>query len=212
MRTYFAVAAACLVLSAARSPIAAAGARTFAVEPDQSRALIDVGKAGAFSFAGHAHEVEAPLTSGVIHLDPDAASNDTVRLEFNAAAMRVTGKGESASDVPKVTATMLSDMVLDASRFPSITFESTSVTAKGSGAALNRDALDLTVIGKLTIRGRTQAVTAPVAVKMAGDRLTATGTFVIKQTDYGITPISIGGVVKVKNELNISFTIAARER
>jgi hypothetical protein len=49
-------------------------------------------------------------------------------------------------------------------------------------------------------------------VKLAGDRLTATGKFVIKQTDYGITPISIGGVVKVKNELNISFTIAARER
>ena len=46
----------------------------------------------------------------------------------------------------------------------------------------------------------------------ADTRLTATGKFVIKQTDYGITPISVGGVVKVKNELNITFTVAARER
>ena len=87
--------------------------------------------------------------------------------------MRVTGKGESADDVPKVTQTMLSEMVLDVRRYPAITFESTSVTAKGSAAAL-----DLSVTGRLTIRGKTQAVTAPVAVKLAGDRLTATGKFV----------------------------------
>ena len=45
-----------------------------------------------------------------------------------------------------------------------------------------------------------------------GRDLTATGKFTIKQTDFGIKPISIGGVVKVKDELNITFTIAARER
>jgi polyisoprenoid-binding protein YceI len=187
--------------------LGAAAPRTFAVQPEQSRALIDVGKAGAFSFAGHTHEVEAPVTSGVVHLDTDNPSHNDVRLEFSAAAMRVTGKGESADDVPKVTQTMLSEMVLDVRRYPAITFESTSVTAKGSGAAL-----DLSITGRLTIRGKTQTVTAPVAVKIADDRLTATGKFVIKQTDYGITPISVGGVVKVKNELNIAFTIVARER
>jgi polyisoprenoid-binding protein YceI len=185
----------------------AAGPRTFAVQPEQSRALIDVGKSGAFSFAGHTHEVEAPITNGVVHLDTDNPSRNDVRLEFNAAAMRVTGKGESADDVPKVTQTMLSEMVLDVRRYPAITFESTSVTAKGSAATL-----DLSVTGKLTIRGKTQAVTAPVAVKLAGDRLTATGKLVVKQTDFGITPISVGGVVKVKNELNITFTIVAVER
>jgi polyisoprenoid-binding protein YceI len=187
--------------------VRAAGPRTFNVEPEQSRALIDVGKSGAFSFAGHTHEVEAPVKSGVVHLDTDDPTHDNVRLEFNATAMRVTGKGESADDVPKVTETMLSEMVLDVKRYPAITFESTSVTAKGSAAAL-----DLSVTGRLTIRGKTQAVTAPVAVRLAGDRLTATGKFVVKQTDYGITPISVGGLVKVKNELNITFTIVARER
>jgi polyisoprenoid-binding protein YceI len=188
-------------------PSRAAGPRTFTIEPEQSRALIDVGKSGAFSFAGHTHEVEAPVASGLVHLDTDDPSHNSVRLEFNAAAMRVTGKGESADDVPKVTQTMLSEMVLDVRRYPAITFESASVTAKGSAAAL-----DLSITGRLTIRGRTQAVTAPVAVKLVGDRLTATGKFVVKQTDYGITPISVGGVVKVKNELNITFTIVARER
>ena len=208
MRPALTLAAVAMTAALVTAPaIRAAGPRAFAVEPEQSRAVIEVGKSGAFSFAGHTHEVEAPLTSGLIRLDPDDPTHGDVRLEFNAAAMRVTGKGESASDVPKVTATMLSDMVLDVMRYPSIAFESTSVTVRGTRAAL-----ELSVTGRLTIHGRTQTVTAPVSVKIAGDRLTSTGTFVIKQTDFGITPISVGGVVKVKNELNITFAIGARER
>jgi hypothetical protein len=31
----------------------------------------------------------------------------------------------------------------------------------------------------------------------------------VKQTDYGITPVSVGGVVKVKDALNVEFTVVA---
>src|SRR4051794_39418918 len=160
MRRVLAMAALAAAIAGGQS-LGAASPRTFTIDPAQSRALIEVGRSGAFSFAGHTHEVEAPLTSGVIHLDADDPSHDDVRLEFNAAAMRVTGKGESASDVPKVTATMLSGMVLDVERYPSIAFESTGITAKGAAAAL-----DLSVTGRLTIHGKTQTVTAPVSVKV----------------------------------------------
>ena len=198
----------CAVALAASIAVTAAGPRTFTVDTEHSRATIDVGKSGAFSFAGHTHEVEAPLTSGVVHLDPDALERSDVRLEFNAAAMHVTGKGEPPGDVPKVTEAMLGPQVLDVKRYPSITFESTGVTARGA-----LPTLDLSVAGKLTIRETTKPVTAAVAVKVDGATLTATGRFTIKQTDFGIKPISAGGgAVKVKDELTITFTIAAREK
>jgi polyisoprenoid-binding protein YceI len=187
--------------------LAAAAPHTFVVDPARSRATIDVGKSGAFSFAGHTHEVEAPLSRGVIHLDTDMPSRSDVRLEFNAAALRVTGKGESADDVPKVQQTMLGEQVLDAKTFPSITFESISVTGKGAPPAL-----DLVVTGRLTIHGVTKTVTAPVSVKADGRSVTASGRFVIKQTEFGIKPVSVGGVVKVKDELAIAFSIAGEER
>jgi polyisoprenoid-binding protein YceI len=201
--------AAVFAAAVATSVIAfAAGPRTFNVDTEHSRALIAVGKSGAFSFAGHTHEVEAPLTSGVVRLDGDALARSTVRLEFNAAAMRVSGKGEPPGDVPKVTEAMLGPQVLDVKKYPSIVFESTSVTARGA-----LPALDLTVAGKLTIRDMTKPVTAPVAVKVDGSTLTATGKFTIKQTDFGIKPISAGGgAVKVKDELTITFTISAKEQ
>src|SRR5256885_6887692 len=162
--------------------------------------MIEVGKSGAFSFAGHTHEVEAPLSSGVVHFDPDMPSRADVRLEFDAAAMRVTGKGESADDAMKVQQTMLSEQVLDVNKFPTITFESTSVSATND------------VAGKLTIHGVTRPIAARVTLKVDGPTLTATGRFAIKQTEFGMKPVSVGGRVKEKDDLNITFTIAARER
>ena len=187
--------------------LAAAGPRTFAVDPGRSKALIDVGKAGAFSFAGHTHEVEAPLTGGMVHFDPDDTSKSNVHLEFNAAAMKVTGKGDPPADVPKVTEAMLGEQVLNVKQYPSITFDSTAVSGRGSSSAL-----DLQITGNLTIRGTTKPVRAATSVKIEGETLTATGKFAIKQTDFGIKPISVGGVVKVKDELAMTFTIVARER
>ena len=198
-------ALACALALAGSLSLRAAGPRTFTVEPDRSHAMIAVGKSGAFSFAGHTHEVEAPVTSGSVRLDPDTPSKSDVKLVFNAAKMRVTGKGDPADDVPKVQEVMIGEQVLDVKKFPTITFESTGVTAKGAAPSM-----ELTVAGRLTIRGATRPVTAPVSVRIEGAMLSATGKFLIKQTDFGIKPISVGGVVKVKDELTITFTIVAR--
>ena len=198
-------ALACALALAGSLSLRAAGPRTFTVEPDRSHAMIAVGKSGAFSFAGHTHEVEAPVTSGSVRLDPDTPAKSDVKLVFNAAKMHVTGKGDPADDGPKVQEVMIGEQVLDVKKFPTITFESTGVTAKGAAPSM-----ELTVAGRLTIRGATRPVTAPVSVRIEGAMLSATGKFLIKQTDFGIKPISVGGVVKVKDELTITFTIVAR--
>jgi polyisoprenoid-binding protein YceI len=66
------------------------------------------------------------------------------------------------------------------------------------------------VAGELALRGVTREVTLPLAVKLEGDRLEASGRLVLRQKDYGIDPVSVAGVVKVKNELAIEYTIVAR--
>ena len=63
------------------------------------------------------------------------------------------------------------------------------------------------VDGDLSLHGATQPVS--LTVKQTGESYT-THT-VLKQTDFGIKPISIGGgVIKVKNEVEIEFQIFAR--
>jgi polyisoprenoid-binding protein YceI len=66
------------------------------------------------------------------------------------------------------------------------------------------------VIGRLTLHNVTRSITVPVAARIEGQSLIATGRFALKQTDYGIEPVSVGGVVSVKDTVNISFTIVGR--
>jgi len=177
------------------------------VDPAKSRVTIAVGKAGALSFiAGHTHEVSGPIESGTVDLDPDDPSRSHVRLVIAASALEISGADEPPDDRPKVQQAMQSDKVLDVARHRRITFESTGITTKRRTGA----ALDLVVAGRLTIRDVTQPVTAPVHVEVANGQLIASGRFAIKQTAFGIEPISVGGVVAVKDTLDIAFSIAAR--
>jgi polyisoprenoid-binding protein YceI len=180
-------------------------ATTYRVIPDKSVLRIEVGKGGAFGFvAGHTHEVEGRI-QGRISADASDLSRAEIQLTIRAADLRVSGKGEPPDDVPNVQERMLGPDVLDVARFPEIAFRSTSVAAGARGDA----AADLRVTGEITLHGRTRPVTAPVHVRIDGGSLTATGTLTVKQSDFGIKPVSVGGVVSVKDTLTIHFSVTA---
>lgn len=171
-----------------------------------SRVLIHVGKAGAFGFAGHAHEVEAPVT-GSVTIDRADPGRSTVVLEFATASLRVTGKGEPAGDVAEVQRVMLSDRVLDAPRYPAILFQSRRIVGAAAGA---RGAFTVSVEGELSLHGVTKDVVVPVRVTLQDGSMDAEGTIKLKQTDFGIQPVTAaGGTVRVKDELEIEFTLHA---
>jgi polyisoprenoid-binding protein YceI len=171
---------------------------------------IAVGTGGLFGFAGHPHEIAAPALGGLVTLDRADWQRSTVSLEFDAAALRVTGKGEPARDVPEVQRVMLSDRVLDVKRFPTIAFRSRRVSV----ATRSADTADLVVEGELTLRGVTRPATARVNVRMEPNgTLVARGSSVIKQTDFGMSPVTAAaGTVRVKDELGVQFLVRAHPR
>ena len=184
-----------------------AGPRSYTIDPARSSATIEVGKSGAFSFmAGHSHEVVAPAIAGTITVDADDPARSDAHVTIDASTLRVTGKGESAGDVPKVQETMAGPQVLDVQRYPTITLASTHVTVTSHTATT----VEAMLTGQLTLHNVTRSITVPVTVRMDGNALTATGRFSVKQTDHGIKPVSVGGVVSVKDAVNISFTIVGR--
>jgi len=197
---------AALALVAASATPTRAAAQTYRVDPDKSRATIHVGKAGAFSFiAGHTHEVIGPIQNGSVDVDLDAPSNARVRLDIASSELKVSPAGEPQGDAPKVQDVMESEQVLDVAHHPRITYESSAVTLK----TRHDNVLDYVVTGQLTIRGVAQSVVAPVRVEVNAGALTATGRLTIKQTSFGIKPVSVAGVVAVKDALAIDFSIVA---
>jgi polyisoprenoid-binding protein YceI len=198
-----------MVLILAPSGRIATGQATqeFLVDPALSTVLVHVGRAGLFSFAGHEHEVAAPNIQGSILLDAADVARSRVTLRFEARTMRVTGRGEPPEDVPEVQRTMLSDRVLDAQRYPTIRFESDRVSMQ----APSSDGFRLRVEGTLTLHGTSRRVAVPVAVRLSGGQIAATGTATVRQTAYGIRPVTAAaGTVRVKDDVTVAFTIVAR--
>ncbi len=55
-------------------PLTPLGSTTYAVDAEASHVVVHVDKAGLFSFAGHTHEVAAPVASGLVTVDSDDLS------------------------------------------------------------------------------------------------------------------------------------------
>jgi polyisoprenoid-binding protein YceI len=203
MRTPFIV-----LLLLGSAPIAGATAARYAVVESKSSVRIHVGKSGAFSFAGHKHEVQAPV-SGTVTADPANLSASSVDLTFASGRLRVLPEGEPAGDAPKVEAAMHGPKVLDAARFPTIHFRSKKIT----GQALSSGGYDLSLVGELSLHGATREITVPVKVTLDGRTLTAVGQTTLRHDQFGMKPVTAaGGTVKVANEIKIEFKIVAEEK
>ena len=178
----------------------------FRIDPAATSVVVQVGRAGLFKFAGHDHEVAAPGVEGRISLDSSDPSRSRVAVQFNAKALTVTGRGEPAGDVDEVQRTMLSERVLDVTRYPTIAFESDRISVQQRSAGR----VTLRVEGRLTLHGVTKPVSIPVAVRLEGNRMTATAEATVRQSDFGIRPVTAaGGTVRVKDEVDVMFTIVA---
>jgi len=162
-----------------------------AIDKAHSSVTVRVYKSGLFSAFAHDHAIQAPVASGEI----DAASN-SVQLSFNATEMKVLDPGVGESERKEIEDTMKSDKVLDVAKFPTISFTGTSPAPDASGRRQ--------VTGTLQLHGASRQITVPVVFQNSK----YTGSVTLKQTDFGITPVKIGGgAVRVKDEIVIEFSI-----
>jgi len=203
-----AVSAALISLFASVSA-GAQGSASYSVDSQQSKMEIHVSKEGAFKAFGHDHLIAAKQISGQVQFDPQKIDQSSVHLRIPTKSMAVVDPGESEKDRRDVQATMEGEKVLDVAKFPEITFASSSVSA----AKKTSEGWDLTLSGNLKLHGVEKAVSLPLHVRAKANELRGDGELSVLQTDYGITPVKVGGgSVKVKDKLKITFDIVARPK
>jgi polyisoprenoid-binding protein YceI len=177
--------------------LTAASAQDKAIDVKDSTITIHVGKAGLFSAAGHEHWVNAPISAGTFN------DSDPLRVEFTVDAKRMAVKPDPKIDAATQAQIQkdMQEMTLESGKYPEITFRCSRVEKQAEGL--------WKVEGLLTLHG----VTKPVAVTVQRTGETYAGHASIKQTDYGIKPISAGGgLVKVKNEVEVEFQISGARK
>src|SRR4051812_42161825 len=166
-------------------------AQSTPIDPALSKITIHVDKTGVFSFAGDKHEVVAPISSGTV--DEKAGM---VEFAVDARKLQILDPQLSPEKRAQVQKNMEGPAVLDSAKYPEIRFRSTAATSTGKNT--------WNVTGDLTLHGQTHPVTASIKK----EKQTYTGSSQLKQTDFGITPVSVGGgTVKVKDELKLDFEV-----
>jgi polyisoprenoid-binding protein YceI len=168
-----------------------------------SRFEVRTGKAGVLGFAGHDHIVRARAFTGSVYYRPSNPSASRLEITIPAESLVVMTPPD-ASEIRQVTEAMRTD-VLHVAQFPEIRFTTTGMTPTPTGFRLD---------GELTLVGQTRPVQVEATVQVGLDTLQARGTFVVKQTTFGIKPYKggPGGTVQVADRVTFDFdAIAVRD-
>jgi polyisoprenoid-binding protein YceI len=167
--------------------------------PD-SRFEVMTTKAGLFGFAGHTHRVRARAFSGSVVYFPGDPATSHFEMTIPTDSLEVLTPSDTA-EIRQVTETMRTQ-VLRVSEYPEIRFTATGDPTVKNGTRL---------LGEMTLLGRTQPVPVDAVIRIDTDSIRASGTFSVKQTDFGIKPYSGGpaGTVKVGNQLTFDFDAIA---
>lgn len=179
----------------------------YIIETKGSRFTLKAFATGLLSALGHNPTIALPDFEGEIFLNPNAVEQSTLRMVIKSASLTVTDD-ISERDRQEIDRRM-HDEVLESDSYPDIVYECSRLSASKTGEGQYWVALN----GDLTLRGvkRGQAVSARVSVN--GTSLRAEGEFSVRQSDYEIPPVSaLGGTVKLKDELKLSFDIVARQQ
>ena len=159
----------------------------------QSVITIKVSKSGLFSGFAHDHVIAAPIARAEV--DPQRLSAVITVL---TKEMKVMDKEVSDKDRAEIQSTMLGPKVLDQEKNPEIHFKSTRIEPAG--------AQHYRVTGTLELHGATREMAFEVTA--TGNHYH--GTTKLKQSDFGIKPISLfGGSVKVRDEVELEFDVYA---
>jgi polyisoprenoid-binding protein YceI len=162
---------------------------------------------GLLSALGHNPTIALPDFEGEIFLNPVEVEQSSLRMVMHSASLTVTDD-ISEKDREEINRRMHGE-VLESDSFPDIVYECSRGSASKTGEGQYWVALN----GDLTLHGvkRSQPVSARVSVN--GSTLRAAGEFSVRQSDYEIRPVSaLGGAVRLKDELKLSFDITAREQ
>jgi len=177
------------------------GAKVYGAEPGDSLVVVRVYRGGRLAKLGHDHVVSTRDLHGFV--DADQGRGDFYvavdGLAVDDPAQRAAAGFESTpseSDIAGTRSNML-EKVLESDRFPFVVLRVRSVEQG-------------TLQGELALHGVTRPLRIPAKIDTAAERIEVSGSFALKQTDFGIEPFSVlGGAIAVQDRVDLSFTIRA---
>jgi polyisoprenoid-binding protein YceI len=185
---------------------AASGTKVLVIDPAQSLVTVTVRRGGPLARFGHDHVVASHTINGFAA--PAAGRADfSFRLDqmtVDEAALRRAQNLDTEPSPEAIAGTRANMLtrVLEAERFPLVILHARQLPGHPAGQALELS---------ITLHGVTRTVAAPARIDTTGEGMAATGTLQLRQSDFGITPMSVmGGAMTVRDTMELSYRIVAR--
>jgi hypothetical protein len=184
--------------------VAARGSPVFRVEPASSLVVIEVRRGGSLARLGHDHVVASHDVQGLVA--PGEGRSDLYvaldRLVVDEPALRAEAKLDTQptdEDIAGTRHNMLN--TLQANEFPFALVNIARGDADGAGTELSVT---------ITLHGTSRTMRVPVQIDVGADEVRVDGGLSLRQTDFGIKPLSVlGGAVQVQDLVDLRFRIRA---
>lgn len=185
--------------------------KVFTLDPSQSTVRIYVFRGGRAAAVGHNHVLSAPRFVGFFYLPATGAANGRFDLAFRLDQLEIdnpkyrSALGSAFASILSPEAIkgarehMLGVNNLQADQFPFVRVHSLQITGESSKFAAKV---------QIEMHGQQHAMWIPLTVEGLPERLVVAGSFVLRQTDFGVQPYSVlGGFLAVQDEVVIEFKL-----
>ncbi len=198
-------------LKAIYSDLAGAGGKVFTLDPRTSVVRIYAFRGGRAAKLAHNHVLSAPQFTGFFHLPPGGTSAARFDLEFRLDQLEIdnpvlrSALGSafasklSLADVEGSRKHMLGDENLQADKFPFVRIHSLEISGDGTKFAAKV---------QIEMHGQKREMWVPLGVEGLPQHLSVTGSFVLRQTDFGAQPYTVlNGLIAVQDEVVVEFKL-----
>jgi hypothetical protein len=185
--------------------------KVLVLDPKLSTLKIYAFRGGVAPALGHNHVLTSPNFTGFIFLPAKGISNARFDLTFrldllefenipdNSKLGEAFSSQLSSDEIKRTREHMLGDDNLQADRFPFVRFHSIHIAGE-----LPKLAAEF----QIELHGQNQTMSIPLNLEVLPNRVTVSGSLVLRQSDFGVKPYSVlGGFLAIQNEVVIEFTL-----
>lgn len=177
----------------------------YRIDARQSGFIVQAFASGLLSFVGHNPTFAVGRYGGEVQFAKGDTEVESMLVMIQVETISLLDE-MSEKDTREIENTM-HDEVLETKRFPEISFVSKDISLK----QISDGRFAVTVNGNISLHGETRPQTIEAEAEISGDKIRAEGEFLLDQSDFNIKQTkALGGTLKVKDEVKISFDISAQ--
>lgn len=198
-------------LQAIYTELGRAGGKVLTLAPQDSEVRMYVFRAGPAGKLGHNHVLSAPRFVGFLYLPSDKADDARFDLAFRLDELEIDNPSHRSSLGPAFSSTiqpediastrehMLGADNFQADRFPLVRIHSLQISGELPWLAAKV---------QIQMHGQQRDMWIPLEVEGSPERLSIRGSFVVRQSDFGVEPYSLlGGLLSVRDEVVVDFKL-----